>query len=127
MIVFGIYCKLPKILNLMKGFFFVKVSILCAQSIGHASEVLYARAQLIYTEHTIFPGLGIVPDWIVNRDQVATRGTCIFKGIDSRRFIFRLQPAQFCIFQKGSKVKTKIFTFSTKLCIVLNLKRTRNE
>ena len=100
---------------------------MCAQSIGHASEVLCARAQLIYTEHAICPGLGIVPDWIVKRDQVTTRGTCTFKGIDSRRLIFKLQFVQFCIFQKGSKVKTKIYTFSTKICIVLNLKSTRNE
>ena len=101
----------------MKGFSFVKGRILCAQSIGDASGVLRA----------ICRGLGIVPDWIVKRDQVTTRGTYTFKGIDSRRLTFKLQFVQFCIFQKGSKVKTKIYTFSTKICIVLNLKRPRNE
>ena len=100
---------------------------MCAQLIGHASEVLRARAQLNYTERAICPGLGIVPDWIVKIVQVARRGTCTFEGIDSRRLIFKLQFVQFCIFQKGSKVKTKIYTFSTKICIVLNLKSTRNE
>ena len=119
-IVFGIYCKLPKFVDLMKSFSFVKGWILCAQLIGHASEVLRARAQLIYTEHAICPGLGIVPDWIVKRVQVARRGTCTFQRIDSRRLIFKLKVFKFCIFQKGSKVKTKIY-------IALNLKSTRNE
>ena len=72
MIVFGIYSKLPKFVDLMV-FYFLKGRILWAQKIGHASEVLCAREHLIYTEHAICPTLGIIPYWIVKSVQVAHR------------------------------------------------------